>query len=197
MMEANIKTQQSNRAFKELRLLEERVRQSGASLPELNPRAFWNAVKCRIDGHNLVFPLLKVNEIIEYQKLTHLPGCADWIRGVINLRGRLLPAYDATAFFSPDKQKTLKRGTQIIVLEQGAMLCGLIPQELYGMQKVYHEEAEVISTEGQSDENSVLSYTNSALTLNNETWHQLDILQLARMLFHANPTLSQSGKSQG
>ena len=163
MMEANIKTQQSNRAFKELRLLEERVRQSGASLPELNPRAFWNAVKCRIDGHNLVFPL----------------------------------AYDATAFFSPDKQKTLKRGTQIIVLEQGAMLCGLIPQELYGMQKVYHEEAEVISTEGQSDENSVLSYTNSALTLNNETWHQLDILQLARMLFHANPTLSQSGKSQG
>ena len=39
--------------------------------------------------------LTYVNEIINIQKITRVPGVPDYIRGIINLRGRIMPVIEA------------------------------------------------------------------------------------------------------
>lgn len=190
MMDANITPRKTvNKAFKQLGLLEERVRLCGASLPEASPRTSWNAVRCRIGVDNVVFPLLEVSEILEQKHLTRLPGCESWVRGVLNYRGRLLPVYGIADYFNSRPVQGRNASTQIIVIEEGAMLCGLVPDELCGMQKIYDDEENQAQAEVKPDSKALQGFVDSALTLHDETWHQLDILRLARQLYHANPTL--------
>ena len=57
--------------------------------------------------------LLHVKEIIEY---THVPMVPDFIRGVINLRGRLLPVVDLQARLGNGRSQVTRR-TCIIIVE--------------------------------------------------------------------------------
>lgn len=43
--------------------------------------------------------ILKVTEIIDCVALTHVPGMPAWIRGVLNLRGAVVPVIDLAAKF--------------------------------------------------------------------------------------------------
>lgn len=45
-------------------------------------------------GEGYCLPLTQVREIIRYQKVTPVPRLSEHIRGVINLRGRIIPVID-------------------------------------------------------------------------------------------------------
>ncbi len=47
-----------------------------------------------IAGEEYAVSLLKVKEIIEYDTVTQVPKTPEWIRGVINLRGSVVPVID-------------------------------------------------------------------------------------------------------
>jgi purine-binding chemotaxis protein CheW len=60
--------------------------------------------------------ILNIKEIIQFGDLTTVPMMPDFIRGVINLRGRVVPVVDLAARFS--KQTTpVSRRTSIIIIE--------------------------------------------------------------------------------
>lgn len=44
------------------------------------------------EGYGIV--VLKVREIIRLQKITHVPQMPDFVKGIINLRGRVIPVID-------------------------------------------------------------------------------------------------------
>jgi purine-binding chemotaxis protein CheW len=52
-----------------------------------------------IGGEEYAISLLKVKEIIEYDTVTQVPKTPDWIRGVINLRGSVVPVIDLAVKF--------------------------------------------------------------------------------------------------
>jgi purine-binding chemotaxis protein CheW len=52
-----------------------------------------------IGGEEYAISLLKVKEIIEYDTVTHVPKTPEWIRGVINLRGSVVPVIDLAVKF--------------------------------------------------------------------------------------------------
>jgi purine-binding chemotaxis protein CheW len=47
-----------------------------------------------LSGEEYALGILQVKEIIEYDTVTRIPGTAAWVRGVINLRGSVLPVVD-------------------------------------------------------------------------------------------------------
>ncbi len=47
-----------------------------------------------IAGEEYAVGILQVREIIEYDTVTRVPSAPDWIRGVTNLRGSVLPVID-------------------------------------------------------------------------------------------------------
>src|SRR5215469_11270291 len=52
-----------------------------------------------IAGEEYGISLLKVKEIIEYDTVTPVPKTPEWIRGVINLRGSVVPVIDLAVKF--------------------------------------------------------------------------------------------------
>lgn len=61
-------------------------------------------------------PLLGVKEIIEYGLVTSIPTMPEFVRGVINLRGRVVPVVDLSSRFGYDRVQVGKR-TCIIIVE--------------------------------------------------------------------------------
>jgi purine-binding chemotaxis protein CheW len=47
-----------------------------------------------LGGESYAIPVLKVREIIRLTKITTVPQMPDYIRGVINLRGKIIPVMD-------------------------------------------------------------------------------------------------------
>lgn len=52
-----------------------------------------------IGGEEYAVSLLKVKEIIEYDVVTEIPKTPQWVRGVINLRGNVVPVIDLAVKF--------------------------------------------------------------------------------------------------
>lgn len=60
--------------------------------------------------------ILKVKEIIEYTAITKVPKVPDWIRGVINLRGAVVPVVDLAVKFGLE-EKAVTKTTCIVIVE--------------------------------------------------------------------------------
>jgi purine-binding chemotaxis protein CheW len=60
--------------------------------------------------------ILRIKEIIEYGQLTTVPMMPVFIRGVINLRGAVVPVMDLMARFGQDSSALSKR-TCVVILE--------------------------------------------------------------------------------
>lgn len=58
----------------------------------------------------------RVKEIIEYTTVTKVPKVPDWIRGVINLRGSVVPVVDLTLRFGL-AERAVRKTTCIVVVE--------------------------------------------------------------------------------
>jgi purine-binding chemotaxis protein CheW len=67
--------------------------------------------------------ILEISEIIEFRALTVVPMMPSFIRGVINLRGRVLPVVDLAARFG-QPATAVGRRTSIIVVETPDQLTG-------------------------------------------------------------------------
>jgi len=69
-----------------------------------------------LGGEMYAVGILNVKEIIEYGSLTEIPMMPPFIRGVINLRGSVVPVIDLTARFG-GKSTAVGRRTCIIIVE--------------------------------------------------------------------------------
>jgi len=69
-----------------------------------------------LGGEMFAIGILCVKEIIEYGNLTVVPMMPDCIRGVINLRGAVVPVVDLASRFGR-KQTQITRRTCIIIIE--------------------------------------------------------------------------------
>ena len=69
-----------------------------------------------LSGEMFALGILNVKEIIEYGNLTEIPMMPSFIRGVINLRGAVVPVIDLAARFG-GKQATVQRRTCIVIVE--------------------------------------------------------------------------------
>lgn len=71
-----------------------------------------------LSGEMYAIPLLGVKEIIEYGGVTPIPTMPGFIRGVINLRGRVVPVVDLASRFGGQPVE-LTRRTCIVIVEVG------------------------------------------------------------------------------
>lgn len=69
-----------------------------------------------IRGEEHAVPILRVKEIIEFEAVTAVPHTPSYVRGVINLRGAVLPVIDLSAKFGFDAAQITKT-TCIVVVE--------------------------------------------------------------------------------
>src|SRR5258706_5663173 len=66
-------------------------------------------------GDSYAVSILRVREIIEYEEVTRVPNMPPSIRGVINLRGAVVPVVDLAVRFNAGESRLTKRSCVIIV----------------------------------------------------------------------------------
>ena len=69
-----------------------------------------------VSSETFAIPIAAIKEIIEYRIPTDVPMMPTYIRGVINLRGRVVPVIDLSVRFGRNKGEVSKR-TCIVILE--------------------------------------------------------------------------------
>ncbi|MCM1136340.1 MAG: chemotaxis protein CheW [Clostridium sp.] len=79
-----------------------------------------------------------VNEIIKFQSVTAIPETEDYIKGLINLRGKVIPVIDVRLRF---KQPALEYNdrTCIIVINVKSMMVGLIVEQIAEVVEIKDE----------------------------------------------------------
>jgi purine-binding chemotaxis protein CheW len=78
-----------------------------------------------IGSEDYAVPLASVQEIIGVQRVTHVPGVAPHLCGVINLRGTVVPVIDVRVRFGMDTRDTDER-TCIVVVQVCETSVGLL-----------------------------------------------------------------------
>jgi purine-binding chemotaxis protein CheW len=80
-------------------------------------------------GEEYAVDILRVKEIIEYENLTRVPAMPPAVRGVINLRGRVVPVLDLALRFGIKESVITPRSCIVMVeiaAEDGAIVMGII-----------------------------------------------------------------------
>jgi purine-binding chemotaxis protein CheW len=92
-----------------------------------------------VAGEVFAIGILNIKEIIEYGNLTEIPMMPPFIRGVINLRGAVVPVIDLSVRFG--RQSTeIGRRTSIVILEVGE---GQEKQDIGIVVDAVHEVLEI------------------------------------------------------
>ena len=70
----------------------------------------------QLAGEMFAIEILSIKEIIQYGRVTQVPMMPDFVRGVINLRGSVVPVVDLQARFGRESSPASKR-TCIVIVE--------------------------------------------------------------------------------
>ena len=68
-----------------------------------------------LSGETYAISILRIKEIIQYGQLTEVPRMPSFIRGVINLRGAVVPVIDLSARFGKPPTEVGRRNCIIII----------------------------------------------------------------------------------
>jgi purine-binding chemotaxis protein CheW len=92
-----------------------------------------------LGGEQFAVGTLRVREIIEYGNITSVPMMPAYIRGVINLRGAVVPVIDLNARFGRSRTQASRR-TCIVILEvqsdEGTHTLGIIVDAVSAVRQI-------------------------------------------------------------
>jgi purine-binding chemotaxis protein CheW len=91
-----------------------------------------------------------VSEIIVFQEITEIPESEDYIKGLINLRGKIIPVIDVRLRFRQEPFEYNDR-TCIIVINYNAVTVGLIVEQIAEVAEIPDEDILPAPSIGQSD----------------------------------------------
>lgn len=121
-------------AFQALVGLAVQSRRSAKGLPsQVDTKPHWSGIGFELLGRHFVAPMGEVSEMLEVPYYTRLPGVKPWVKGVANVRGRLLPVCDLAIFLGGRIQAPRKQ-QRILVLENEDLYTGLLVDRVFGMQ---------------------------------------------------------------
>jgi purine-binding chemotaxis protein CheW len=98
-------------------------------------------VSFMLSGEEYGVPILKVQEIIRFTKLTRVPHTSEFIEGVLNLRGRVIPVVDLRKRFGLESGEP-DRNTRIVVVEVDGRIVGMIVDAVREVIQVGENEKE-------------------------------------------------------
>jgi len=157
--------------------LEERSRQNAVGLPRQDEvRESWEGVMFSVSGLRLVAPLGELVEILTFPpSVTPVPGTREWVCGVANVRGVLLPIVDLQQFLGGAVTVTGRRSRVLVARQEGARV-GLLVGEVFGMRHFLEEHR------GHAPvyENRLGDFVRSMFEEDRESWPVFSVSALLR-----------------
>lgn len=153
----------------------QRSRQFAHSLPQqIEVKETWDGVGFRIGALMVVAPLEQVKEILTSATISRIPGAKEWVKGVSNVRGNLLPILDLPGFLWGSISK-MTRHSRILVIQHQGIRAGLVVDEVLGMRHFLEEE---YSEDLDSFDTAIQKMLTGVYRQSGERWGVFDIHKL-------------------
>ena len=99
----------------------------------------------KLDEEEFALDISKVREVLDITRITRVPRTPDYMKGVINLRGSVVPVVDLNRKFQiRDTERTLN--TRIIIgeveLESGSTVLGVLADAVHEVMELDPEQIE-------------------------------------------------------
>ncbi|WP_339670133.1 chemotaxis protein CheW [Dasania marina] len=164
-------------AFATLQDIASRSLQLAKGLPaQANVVPLWSGIGFTLGGYRFVAPMGEVSEILVQPPATRLPGVKPWVRGVSNVRGKLLPLIDLEVFFGGALSGG-RKNHRVLSLELGELYTGLIVNEVHGMQ---HFPVDTFSNELPAGVEALAPFLAGSYQQNGDTWVVFSTFKLAQ-----------------
>ncbi len=109
-------------------------------LPEqLDAPGLWRGVGYRVGRRRLASGFDEVVEILPKPQVTPVPGAQQWMLGVANIRGNLLPIVDLKQFLEGERT-VLHEGQRVLIVRQPGGDVAVTIDELFGQRSFVTEQ---------------------------------------------------------
>jgi twitching motility protein PilI len=159
-----------------LKAIEDGCRGTGSSQEEKSEAAKeWAGITYRIGTNDLVSQLGEVVEILDVPELSRVPLTQPWVRGVANIRGKLLPVIDLSGCLTGGVTRITDK-TRVLVIDYNGFYSGLIVDEVLGLKHFMDDE---YSIEDAEVDDFLKPYTQHLFRRGSQTWVIFSLHQLA------------------
>jgi twitching motility protein PilI len=130
-----------DRPYELLRELDRRARAAAQGKTDTTATgAEWVGIAFRLGGEAFLLAREETREVMGYPAaVTRVPGAKNWIRGLSNVRGQLLPVIDVRAFLGSGST-TVSRATRVLVANHREIPAGLVVDEVMGFRRFFESE---------------------------------------------------------
>lgn len=128
-----------------------------------------------IDKRTFAFPIKDVLEIIEVQEAMPVPEFPEYVKGIINTKGRVIPVIDVRLRFQMEEKEYTER-TCIIVVSISSVEIGFIVDTVRAVMEI---EEEMLAPPPAITTDKVTRYINGVVKYENEL---IIILDAKKML---------------
>lgn len=147
--------------------LSRRYEQEARSLPgQTDTTPVRTAVCFHLQGGPVAILLDELSELFAVPRCTHLPRVKSWVRGIANVRGRLIPLIDFAAFLGGHLSPRLKH-QRVLLIECDGMTAGLIVDDVVGMK---HFRIDTYSEERDALPPSLARFVSGTFVDNGKRW---------------------------
>jgi twitching motility protein PilI len=147
--------------------------QFASGLPEQEEVVeLWNGIGFTIADTYFVAAMGSISEIIHLPKYTSVPGVKNWMLGVANVRGRLLPIMDLGLFFNLNHRSSNSRDKRVLIFDHGEILSGFVVDSVHGMQ--YFAADSYQTDSAKSLNKNIAPFVKGSYEKNNRKWHVFD-----------------------
>lgn len=95
----------------------------------------------KLNGSEYTIPILKVREIINTPSITRLPQSPHYMRGIINLRGKIIPVVDLRKLISVG-ETGVNGSTKVIVVSSGKIAFGILVDSITSVVNINESDIE-------------------------------------------------------
>ena len=156
--------------------IEAQCRAHSRQLPrQIEIKEDWLGIGFRLGPLRLVAPLDHVVEILTYPGMSKVPGSKDWVRGIANVRGNLLPIMDLQGYLHGDGAVPSRRSRVLVVNHKG-VFSGLVVDEVLGLK---HFAPEQRSAELPALDAALAHYVRDGFMVGDEFWGVFSMRELA------------------
>ena len=127
--------------FELLRELERRSRLAASGMAAVDGDAEeWVGIGCLLGSERYLVSRDQVREVMMMPStVTRVPGTRDWVAGLANLRGQLLPVFDLRTFLGAGSSRSA-RTARVLVANFNDTLVGIIVDEVFGFRRFLRSE---------------------------------------------------------
>lgn len=138
----------------------------------------WSGIAFEMLGQYFVAPLGEVSEVIYYPLVTPIPNSKSWLKGLANVRGRLLTVTDLPEYFSG--KMTKKPNThKVLCISHQDHYVGLAVDQVLGIQ---HFNKKSFFSKNPTLENGLEKYCQGYFNQHQRYWN---VFLFSRMLSDA------------